>query len=85
MNTCTLALLGDSMTDCWGEDCPELAAELARRFPHTRFVIENHGLGGTRLGYGLWRIRHDYEKNGALRRCLSLFRPGHCRGRVVRL
>jgi len=70
----TVALLGDSMTDCWG-DAKELRDELVRLRPQVEWDIENHGLGGTRLGYGLWRLSNDYDKNGARRACLSFGGP----------
>jgi len=70
----TVALLGDSMTDCWG-DAIELRDELARLRPPFEWNIENHGLGGTRLGYGLWRISNDYDKNNIRCACLSFGDP----------
>ena len=74
MNTFKIALLGDSMTDSWGE-CPALRDELKRLYGRSAFVIENHGLGGTRLGYGLWRISNAYPKNGSQMPPLSMGNP----------
>jgi len=54
---------GDSMTDTAGEGCPALAKELANAFPDREFEIINQGVGGTRVGYGLWRLTNDYEHN----------------------
>jgi hypothetical protein len=59
-----IALIGDGMTQKWGPDCPELAAELTRLYARTPFEIDNHGLAGTRAGYGLWRVSHDYKTTG---------------------
>lgn len=55
---------GDSMTDTAGEGCPALAKELKRNFPDKEFEIINQGVGGTRVGYGLWRLENEYEFNG---------------------
>lgn len=71
-----IALLGDSMTEKWGPDCPQLVAELSRLFIRTTFEVENHGLVGTRAGHGLWRVSHDYKDgSGAYRSCLSFGNP----------
>ncbi len=52
---------GDSMTQSAGEGCPALAAELAKEYPGKEFDIINQGVGGTRAGYGLWRMTNEYE------------------------
>ncbi len=52
---------GDSMTQTAGEGCPALAAELAKEYPDKEFEIINQGVGGTRVGYGLWRLTNEYE------------------------
>jgi hypothetical protein len=71
-----IAIIGDSMTEKWGPDCPQLAAELSRLYARTSFEIENHGLSNTRAGYGLWRISHDYKDSSNLYRpCLSYGDP----------
>jgi hypothetical protein len=71
-----IALIGDGMTQKWGPDCPELAAELSRLYARTPFEIHNHGLEGTRAGYGLWRVSHDYkDAGGAYRPCVSYNDP----------
>lgn len=75
MNSYRIALLGDAMFESWGEECPELRQELTRLYAYSQFEIENHGLAGTRSGYGLWRIANDYPKNGAIRRALSYSNP----------
>lgn len=75
MQTFKIALIGDSMIDKWGADCPELYQELKRLYSHSEFIIENHGLMGTRAGYGLWRVSNDYQKNGMTCRSLSMFDP----------
>lgn len=71
-----IALLGDGMTERWGPSCPQLLAELQRLYSRTEFEIENHGLAGTRAGYGLWRVSHDYKDgHGEYRPCLSYGDP----------
>ncbi|NQU39861.1 MAG: SGNH/GDSL hydrolase family protein [Lentisphaerae bacterium] len=54
---------GDSMTETAGAGCPALATALAVAFPARAFEIVNQGVGGTRVGYGLWRLTHAYEFN----------------------
>jgi hypothetical protein len=66
-----IALMGDVMTSSWGQDCPELHAELTRLFARTTFQIENHAMPGHRAGRALWRLTHDYEINGVRRECVS--------------
>ncbi|MDF2439262.1 MAG: hypothetical protein JWN98_246 [Abditibacteriota bacterium] len=75
MQTFKIALIGDSMFDAWGADCPEMHQELKRLYSHSEFNIENHGLSGSRAGNALWRIGNDYPRNGQLCRCLSMFNP----------
>jgi len=58
-----IVMLGDSMTDTAGESCPRLRVELQKHYPNKKFDIYNYGVGGTRVGYGLWRLTHDYEFN----------------------
>jgi len=58
-----IVALGDSMTDTAGEGCPLLRAELEKKYPGRKFDIHNYGVGGTRVGYGLWRLTHNYEFN----------------------
>lgn len=52
---------GDSMTDTADNGCPALAEELKRNWPKQKFEIINQGVGGTRVGYGLWRLTNEYE------------------------
>lgn len=75
MNSYEVALLGDGMMASWGAECIELHRELTRLYAYTKFGIENHGLLGTRAGYGLWRIGHDYLQDGQLRQSLSYSNP----------
>lgn len=64
------------MTERWGPQCPELMTELKRLYNRTEFVIENHGIPGTRAGYGLHRITHDYKSSaGTYCSCLSYGDP----------
>lgn len=70
-----IALIGDSMIERWG-DCSQLTEELARIYSRTTFEIENHGLKGSRAGFGLWRIAHDYkDKDGVYIPCVSFGNP----------
>jgi hypothetical protein len=57
-------MLGDSMTDTAGPDCIELKQQLEQHYPETPFELFNYGVGGTRVGYGLWRLTHEYEFRG---------------------
>ena len=66
---------GDSMTDTAGEGCPALAAALAEAHPGRDFEILNQGVGGTRAGYGLWRLTHAYEFSGKLHPSLVSLKP----------
>lgn len=75
MQTFKIALVGDSIFDSWGDDCPEMSQELKRLYSHSDFLIENHGLAGSRAGHALWRVSNDYPKDGRLCRCLSMFNP----------
>ena len=52
---------GDSMTQSAGDGYPALVAELAKEYPDKEFEIINQGVGGTRAGYGLWRMTNEYE------------------------
>lgn len=71
-----ISLIGDSMIEKWGPDCPQLVAELSRLFIRTPFEIENHGLSNTRAGHGLWRVSRDYKDgSGVYRSCLSFGNP----------
>jgi hypothetical protein len=56
-----IAMLGDSMTDTAGLDCKELKLQLDQYYPGLQFELLNYGVGGTRAGYGLWRLTHEYE------------------------
>lgn len=56
-----IVALGDSMTNSAGAGCPQLSNELEKHYPGRKFDIYNYGVGGTRVGYGLWRLTHDYE------------------------
>lgn len=75
MQTFKLALIGDSMFEAWGADCPEMYQELKRLYSHSEFVIENHGMTGSRAGHALWRISNDYPRDGQVCRSLSMFDP----------
>ena len=54
-------MFGDSMTDTAGMDCKALKLQLAQNYPELQFDLLNYGVGGTRVGYGLWRLTHEYE------------------------
>jgi len=57
-------MLGDSMTETAGRECKELRLQLEKNYPGLSFDLFNYGVGGTRAGYGLWRLTHEYESNG---------------------
>jgi hypothetical protein len=75
MATYNIALLGDGMFEKWGVETPELLNEFKRLYSRTDFVIENHGLEGSRAGNALWRISNNYQQNGNLHNSLSLANP----------
>jgi lysophospholipase L1-like esterase len=66
---------GDSMTQGAGAGCPALAAELACDYPGKDFEIINQGVGGTRAGYGLWRLTNEYEYEGKKHPALVTLQP----------
>ena len=70
-----IVALGDSMTDTAGDGCPELYNELKRFYPEKDFEIYNYGVGGTRVGYGLWRLTNDYEFNSKKYKALVKLNP----------
>ncbi|MBU1327324.1 SGNH/GDSL hydrolase family protein [Patescibacteria group bacterium] len=57
----TIALLGDSMIDTLGKDAANLAGRLNSVYPRTDFTIQNYGVGGTNIDYGLARVTGDYD------------------------
>lgn len=59
-----IVLLGDSMTEGAGKDCKYLREYLRAQNPSIDFKLFNYGVGGTRVGYGLWRLTNSYEFNG---------------------
>ncbi|HEX9996772.1 MAG TPA: hypothetical protein VGB45_06490 [Abditibacterium sp.] len=76
MNDFSLALLGDSVFERWGDTCPELNDELCRLYTRSTFQIQNHGLDGSRVGNALARISSDYQKDGHPVRHLAYNNPG---------
>jgi lysophospholipase L1-like esterase len=58
-----IVALGDSMTDTGGEGYPALRKALEKVRSETEFDVYNYGVGSTRVGYGLWRLTHEYEFN----------------------
>lgn len=58
-----VVMTGDSMTQTFGEGAPIMADALAKAWPDKEFDVINQGVGGTRVGYGLWRLTHEYEVN----------------------
>lgn len=63
MNNFRIALTGDSMLSRWGAQCPQLGAALKRQYQRSEFEIFNHGLSGSRVGNGLWRVTQRYSTN----------------------
>ncbi len=51
------------MTDTGGEGYPALKDALNTEYPEIEFEVFNYGVGGTRVGYGLYRLTHEYEFN----------------------
>jgi hypothetical protein len=76
MNDFSMSLLGDGIFARWGEDCPELNAELCRLYTRSTFQLTNHGLDGSRAGNALFRIASDYHKEGRPIRHLAYANPG---------
>ena len=74
-NKIRIVATGDSMTETAGPGMAALAAELSKARPGLDFEIINQGVGGTRVGYGLWRLTHGYEYNGAHCQSLVSFEP----------
>jgi hypothetical protein len=70
-----IAVLGDSMFERWGKGCPALEEELKRQYPRGEFIVENHGVEGSRAGNGLWRVTNDYRVGDELRTALCSFDP----------
>jgi hypothetical protein len=77
MKKLKLACLGDSMTQFWGQDMPELKDALSRHFPNQPFELFNYGMSGTRSEYGIYRVTHDFPNpfGGGNQRCLSSASP----------
>lgn len=77
MKKLKLACLGDSMTQFWGPDMPELKDALSRHYPDQVFELLNYGLSGTRSEYGIYRVTHDFPNpfKGGIQRCLSSASP----------
>jgi lysophospholipase L1-like esterase len=73
--TVRIVTLGDSMTASAGEDNRQLEMELARHYPGRRFELFNYGFGGTRAGYGLWRLTHEYKYGNQKRPSLVSLEP----------
>ena len=63
------------MTEAMGEDCAPLADACGKEFPDVGFEFFNYGVGGTRAGYGLWRLTHDYEHQGRTWKSLVSLNP----------
>jgi hypothetical protein len=72
-----VACLGDSMTQFWGFDMPELGDALSAAFPGHDFELHNYGVSGTRAEYGKYRITHEYPDpfGEGNRKCLSAVSP----------
>lgn len=60
-NKIRVVTTGDSMTASFGEGAPILANALNAKWPEKEFDVINQGVGGTRVGYGLWRLKNEYE------------------------
>ena len=65
-NKIRIVATGDSMTETFGEGMPILAVALKKQWPDKTFEMINHGVGGTRVGYGLWRLNNEYKVKGKI-------------------
>lgn len=72
-----LACLGDSMTQLWGPDMPELKDALSAEYHDLEFQLHNYGVSGTRAEYGKYRITHEFPNpfGEGNKRCLSAVSP----------
>jgi len=52
----TIALLGDSMMDTLGPDAPYITQTLKTIYPTTTFDVQNFGVGGTPIEFGIERV-----------------------------
>lgn len=52
------------MIETAGPGLPALAGELKKAYSGKSFELINQGVGGTRLGYGFWRLTNEYESQG---------------------
>lgn len=59
MRTAKVVMIGDSMTDCLGA-FPSLRHLLQDRAGIDVDIV-NHGIGGTRIGYALYRLTHQHK------------------------
>lgn len=63
-NKIRVVTTGDSMTASFKEGAPILANALNAKWPEKEFEVINQGVGGTRVGYGLWRLKNEYDVKG---------------------
>jgi hypothetical protein len=60
----TISLVGDSMMETCGLNCPYLGTALDRLIPEVRFTILNNSVGGTDILNGFNRLTNPYEYQG---------------------
>ncbi len=63
------------MTETAGVGMPFLAEKLHESYPDKAFELINQGVGGTRVGYGYWRLSNDYEFKGIKYQSLLSLNP----------
>ena len=57
----TIALLGDSMIDTMGTNCPYLAQDLKKYYPNYQFNFLNYGIGAQPVGQAFKRLNSEYQ------------------------
>ena len=56
----TIAIFGDSMVDTMGEKLEYLQKTLANKYPQTKFILYNYGIGGQNVEQGLARFESSF-------------------------
>ena len=56
----TIAIFGDSMVDTMGEKLEYLQKTLTNKYPQTKFILYNYGIGGQNVEQGLARFESSF-------------------------